>query len=277
MSAAAKRFDWRNLRLRAASAAVLAPLVLGITWAGGWLFPLMIAVAVALLTVEWATMSAPAARLHAAVPMAVIILSAVFAVYFGRFALAWLLLPVGAAIAAVLEQTSGRAGRPADAAFGVLYIGAPSVALMWLRSGEVGRDWTLMLLAITWAADIFAFAAGNLLKGPKLWPRFSPNKTWSGFAGGLGAAALAAVIVVVLAKGEGDPTRGWAAAIGLLVGLFTMAGDLLESMLKRRFGLKDSGQLIPGHGGLLDRVDGLMFAAMAMAAARLAGHLAGHV
>jgi phosphatidate cytidylyltransferase len=135
----------------------------------------------------------------------------------------------------------------------------------------------LMLLAIVWAADIFAFAVGNILKGPKLWPRFSPNKTWSGFLGGLAAAALAAMIVVAVAKGEGDPTRGWAAVIGLLVGLFTMGGDLWESMLKRRFGVKDSGQLIPGHGGLLDRVDGLMFGALAMAAARAVAHWTGHL
>jgi phosphatidate cytidylyltransferase len=119
--------------------------------------------------------------------------------------------------------------------------------------------------------------AGSLLKGPKLWPRFSPNKTWSGLVGGLAASALAALLVVAIAKGEGDPTRGWAAMIGLVVGLFTMAGDLWESMLKRRFGVKDSGQLIPGHGGLLDRVDGLMFAILAMAAARLVAHVTGYL
>ena len=205
------------------------------------------------------------------------VLAAVSVAWAGRTPIAWALLPVGAAAAAVVEKVGRLGERPADAAFGVLYIGAPSVALVWLRSGGVGRDWTLMLLAITWSADIFAFVAGNLFKGPKLWPRFSPNKTWSGFLGGLAASALAAVLVVALAKGEGDPTRGWAAVIGLMVGLFTMAGDLWESMLKRRFGVKDSGQLIPGHGGLLDRVDGLMFAILAMAAARAVAHLHGYV
>jgi phosphatidate cytidylyltransferase len=201
----------------------------------------------------------------------------VFVAFFGPVWAAWALLPVGAAAAALFARMSGATERPADAAFGVLYIGAPSVALVWLRSGEVGRDWTLMLLAIAWAADIFAFVAGSLLKGPKLWPRFSPNKTWSGLVGGLAASALAALLVVAIAKGEGDPTRGWAAMIGLVVGLFTMAGDLWESMLKRRFGVKDSGQLIPGHGGLLDRVDGLMFAILAMAAARLVAHVTGYL
>ena len=125
---------------------------------------------------------------------------------------------------------------------------------------------------MTWAADIAAFAVGSVLKGPKLWPRFSPNKTWSGFAGGLVAAmAASAALTVALHIKLSLPA---AALMGLVGGLATMGGDLLESMLKRRFGVKDSGDLIPGHGGLLDRVDGLMFAILAVAVARLV-HLAG--
>jgi phosphatidate cytidylyltransferase len=222
-------------------------------------------------------MSAPETPFRSALVICIAVLAAVFTGWLGHVALAWMILPVGAVLAALVSRLWKLGERAADEAFGVLYIGAPSLALVWLRSGEVGRDWALMLLAIAWSADIFAFVAGNILKGPKLWPRFSPNKTWSGLIGGLAAAALAAMIVVAIAKGQGDPTRGWAAVIGLIVGLFTMAGDLWESMLKRRFGVKDSGQLIPGHGGLLDRVDGLMFAIMAMAAARLVAHLTGHL
>jgi phosphatidate cytidylyltransferase len=126
-----------------------------------------------------------------------------------------------------------------------------------------------MLLATTWAADICAFATGNALKGPKLWPRYSPNKTWSGFFGGLVGAAAAAVAVAALLM---RLSLAGAALIGLAGGLATMMGDLWESMLKRRFGVKDSGDLIPGHGGLLDRVDGLMFATLVFAAARLIVH-----
>jgi phosphatidate cytidylyltransferase len=128
-----------------------------------------------------------------------------------------------------------------------------------------------MLFACTWAADIGAFAVGSALKGPKLWPRFSPNKTWSGFIGGLLAASATAVAMA----GYSVFSLDWRAAalVGLAVGLATMAGDLWESALKRRFGVKDSGDLIPGHGGLLDRVDGLMFAVVVMAGARLANHL----
>jgi phosphatidate cytidylyltransferase len=151
----------------------------------------------------------------------------------------------------------------------VLYVGAPAVALIWLRGAPGGREWTLLLVAVVWAADIAAFLVGNALKGPKLWPRFSPNKTWTGFFGGLIGGALAAMGVSVLPLGEGGPTLGVALWVGLFAALSAMAGDLWESMLKRRFGVKDSGDLIPGHGGLLDRVDGLMFAAVLVAFARL--------
>jgi phosphatidate cytidylyltransferase len=156
--------------------------------------------------------------------------------------------------------------RIGDVAFGSVYIGLPTLALIWLRGGEQGLGWTVLLFAVTWSADIGAFLVGSALKGPKLWPAFSPNKTWSGFAGGLLAATLAGVLA----------DRGmdlaipalWAVVIGFIGGFATMAGDLWESWLKRRFGVKDSGDLIPGHGGLLDRVDGLLFAVIAVSVAR---------
>lgn len=273
--AAGKPFDWSNLRLRILSAVVLVPLVLAIVWFGGPAFLLLLSVAVAVLAAEWGVMAAPEAPYRIAFLVGAGVLAGVFTAYLGDMAMGWLILPLAAVAAAGLARLGGWGQRSADAALGVLYIGAPSMALLWLRLAASGRDWTLMLLACCWSADIFAFLVGSALKGPKLWPRFSPNKTWSGFIGGLLAAALAAVLVVWLAKGEADPSLGWAGPVGLLTGFSTMAGDLWESMLKRRFGVKDSGALIPGHGGLLDRVDGLMFAAVAMAAARLAVHLTG--
>src|SRR5690606_32486112 len=133
--------------------------------------------------------------------------------------------------------------------------------------------WTILLFAVTWAADIAAYFAGSLLKGPKLWPRFSPNKTWSGFLAGLAAGAIVGLLVVVGFADGGLPFTGvtWplAALLGLAGAVATMAGDLWESALKRRFGVKDAGALIPGHGGLLDRVDGLMFAVVVIAVAKL--------
>jgi phosphatidate cytidylyltransferase len=177
---------------------------------------------------------------------------------------------LGALSGAVFTLLRGRIDRPADIAFGILYVGAPAVALIWLRGAPGGRVWTLMLLAVVWSADICAFLGGNALKGPKLWPVISPNKTWTGLIVGLAGGAGAAMAVSLIGIfGPGAPSLGSAAWIGLLAALAAMAGDLWESMLKRRFGVKDSGDIIPGHGGLLDRVDGLMFAAVLIAGVRL--------
>ena len=172
----------------------------------------------------------------------------------------------GAALAARQARWSDRS---LDSAFGVLYLGLPGITLIWLRHDPGGQGWATSLLAATWSADICAFTAGNILKGPKLWPRFSPNKTWSGFFFGLAGATAAALAVSAARLGDGGPGMQMAVPVGLVVGLATMAGDLWESILKRRFGVKDSGDLIPGHGGLLDRVDGLMFAILVAAVLRL--------
>jgi len=271
-----KSFDWKNFRLRAISAIVLAPSVMLVVWIGGWLFLALLAAAVALLAVEWGRMSAPRSPFRAALGISAAVLAALFIADFGHIRTAWLVLAVGAVLAAVFARARGGGERPADEAFGVLYLGAPALALFWLRGTDGGADWVMVLLVVAWSADIAAFVVGSALKGPKLWPRFSPNKTWSGFVAGLVAALMAAVVATAL-LGEDAATVGWAAAVGLVTGLATMAGDLWESMLKRRFGVKDSGQLIPGHGGLLDRVDGLMFAVMALSAVRLIAQAVGPI
>lgn len=260
----ARRFDWTNLGVRTAAAIVLAPTVVAATlWSPSFL--LMTSVAVALMAIEWGQMSAPRAPIRVAATVAVLVLAAVFATYLGRPVLAWTIAAVGALAAAVVARNV--AERRTFAALGVAYIAAPCIALTWMRATPEGFRWTVLLFAVTWSADICAFAVGSVLKGPKLWPRFSPNKTWSGFVGGLAGAMGAAMAVVALTKMS--PSLAAAAGMGLVGGIATMAGDLWESMLKRRFGVKDSGDLIPGHGGLLDRVDGMMVAAIAVAGARL--------
>jgi phosphatidate cytidylyltransferase len=265
----ARRFDWTNLGLRVASAVVLVPAALFAAWWGGWLFLVVISVGMALLAIEWGGMSAPKAPVRVAAAVTAAVLVAVFLGHLGYYKSAWLAVPIGALAAALVAR--GVAERATDAAYGVLYITPAALCLVWLRSTNQGHWWTLMLFACTWAADIGAFAVGSLLKGPKLWPRFSPNKTWSGFVGGLLAASATGAMMAGLSVFRLDLRA--AALVGFAVGLATMAGDLWESALKRRFGVKDSGDLIPGHGGLLDRVDGLMFAVVVMAAARLANHL----
>ncbi|MES2894606.1 MAG: phosphatidate cytidylyltransferase [Pseudomonadota bacterium] len=268
----ARRFDWTNLGMRVASAAVLVPAALGAVWFADdvrWLFLVLIAVAIALLCIEWGAMTAPKAPIRVSAALTVAILAGTFLAYLGQMNYAWAALAVGAAASALVAR--GVSERPGNAAYGVVYLAIPMICLVWLRGMPEGRQWTLLLFAVVWTADIAAFAVGSALKGPKLWPRFSPNKTWSGFIGGLIAAALAGVAMAAFSDIVLSLQAG--ALIGFVAGLATMAGDLWESMLKRRFGVKDSGDLIPGHGGLLDRVDGLMFAAVVLAGARLINHL----
>jgi phosphatidate cytidylyltransferase len=271
----ARAFDWSNLGVRVASAAVLLPAALAAVWfemgpgQPAWPFLLMVVAAVSMICVEWGGMTAPSAKARVSTAVCAAVLTAVFFAQRDNMFIAWGVLAVGGALAAVIAR--GVSERPGNAALGVIYIGAAAVCFIWLRSMPQGQWWIFMTFAIAWAADIAAYLVGNLVGGPKLWPRFSPNKTWSGFLGGLVAAALAAVCLTALPVFSLNP---WAAALaGLCGGLAGMAGDLWESMLKRRFGVKDSGDLIPGHGGLLDRVDGLMFVVVILSVFRLVNHL----
>ncbi|MGI8841211.1 MAG: phosphatidate cytidylyltransferase [Caulobacteraceae bacterium] len=267
-------FDWDNFGVRVASGAVLAAIALWAVWVFDWPAPLwrapflvLIAVAGALLSIEWAAMVTSRHSARAAVVTSLAVVTVILVAYTGRYLEAWGCVALGALAAGAVARGASR--RAVDAAYGVLYIAPACLAIVWLRETMQGRGWILMLFATTWAADIAAFLVGSALKGPKLWPRFSPNKTWSGFIGGLAGAMAASVGVAASIM---HLSLVGAAAIGLAGGLATMAGDLWESMLKRRFGVKDSGDLIPGHGGLLDRVDGLMFAVMVFAVARLIVH-----
>ncbi len=268
----AKRFNWSNLRSRVASATVLVPTVVAAVWFGDVWYLGLILVGVALLAHEWAEMSAKRSALGVALAIGAAVAISVIVAFRGHYYVTWPVVIIGALAAALMAR--GAVERRADAAYGVIYIAPAVIAMIWLRRMDAGLSWTLLMFTVTWFADIFAFVTGSIFKGPKLWPRYSPNKTWSGFFGGLVAASLGAIGIVALSlvlPALPDLHLAWpvAALIGLLGGLATMMGDLWESILKRRFGVKDSGDLIPGHGGMLDRVDGLMFAAIVVAGARL--------
>jgi phosphatidate cytidylyltransferase len=145
-------------------------------------------------------------------------------------------------------------------ALGVLYIGLAGIALIELRhDNEAGRANVLFLFLVVWASDIGAYMAGRAFGGPKLWPAVSPNKTWSGAAGGL----LAAMLIALATAAFFTPGASGVAVVAVagLLGVASQAGDLLESAIKRHFDVKDSSRLIPGHGGLLDRMDGVLAAA----------------
>jgi phosphatidate cytidylyltransferase len=265
-SSPAKSFNWNDLRVRVLSAVVLIPAAVFAIVNGGWLFLLLVAVGAALLGLEWGLISEPRAPGRIGTAVALAVLPAVIAGSYGDFSSAFVLLVFGAVAAALFARWIKAS--PTDAGYGVLYIGWPCLVLVWLRDRPDGVAWTVLLFSVAWSADILAYALGNIFKGPKLWPRFSPNKTWSGFVGGLLAGVIAAGIVASFLD-TGLSLR-LAFLVGLIGALATMAGDLWESALKRRFGVKDSGSLIPGHGGLMDRVDGLMFAVVALAAAHVA-------
>jgi phosphatidate cytidylyltransferase len=152
-------------------------------------------------------------------------------------------------------------------AAGLVYVAGPCFALVWLRAGpDGGRTALFWLFAVVWAADTGAYLAGRAVGGPKLAPAISPSKTWAGLIGGLIAAAAAGYLVsVYLGSGGGDADTVAVLIVSAAVGFVAEMGDLLESWIKRRLAVKDSGALIPGHGGLLDRVDGLLAAAVATA------------
>lgn len=136
---------------------------------------------------------------------------------------------------------------------GVIYCGLPVLALIFLRRQDEGLLWAFWALSLVWATDIGAFFAGRSIGGPKLAPKLSPNKTWAGLIGGIVAASLLAIVLHVQ---YGLPWRMTLATPFLAV--LAQGGDLYESWLKRRAGVKDSGNILPGHGGLLDRLDGVV-------------------
>ena len=139
---------------------------------------------------------------------------------------------------------------------------APAIALLWLRGDEPWGFWAvLFVIAVVVATDVAAFICGRTFGGPKLAPAISPNKTWSGLAGGISAAALAAALFTWVTGSSAIEL----AVLGAVLGAVAQAGDLTESALKRAFGVKDASNLIPGHGGFMDRADGIVAAAIAAA------------
>ena len=179
--------------------------------------------------------------------------------WFGGVALACLLL-VGFA-GSVWEWAAMCRRRALPLLLGVLYVAAALFAL-WVIRSATGVRGLFFVLVVVWCSDIGAYVVGRVRGGPKLAPAISPGKTWSGAIGGL---LIAMAVGEIAANFMAPAMVGRAAAAACLLGVASAAGDLLESWIKRRFGVKDSGRLIPGHGGLLDRLDGLLAAAPAAA------------
>jgi phosphatidate cytidylyltransferase len=276
-AAMAPRADASALRKRLLSAAILLPLAAIAVWLGPPYWDILVGAIAVVMAWEWSAMSAfdrpPSRRavfgVGPAGAVSMLAMGVAVAAAAGQaYRLSLLLLVLGAALSSLLGMR-GPGGRGAWQGFGTLYIGLPSIAIIWLRAQAPGGLATMVwVLALAIAVDTGAYAAGRSIGGPKLAPRVSPNKTWAGLLGGVAAGM---VVGLVAALWLGTPSVWPLVLASALLGIVEQAGDLMESGFKRYFGVKDSGRLIPGHGGFLDRVDGLLAVALAVALAQSLG------
>lgn len=259
-----------ELTKRILSAIVLAPVVLAAIYFGPPYSDILILVAGVLMAWEWAVITGSKSLDLLMATQTLTVLGALGCATFGYHQIALIVLLVGAIAtyfsAHLLKGDDGPA-RAKWCTFGVLYLGLACLSFQWVRVNSLNL--ILVLLVAVWVTDIGAYFVGRSLGGPKLAPRISPKKTWSGFLGGVTLAALAvASMPFILDFGATEDHKK--ALIFLVSGgvlaAVSQCGDLLESHLKRRHGVKDSSRLIPGHGGILDRADGLMAAALVLGA-----------
>ena len=242
---------------RLTSGLAMAAVAAVCTFSGAVPFAVLVVVVTLLLCWEWGRLvHGHDANVVIAVHMVATGLAAVLAAL-GYVGLGLLALPIGAILAMLLSL--GR--NSLLSAFGVFYAGLPAVALIWLRAEPgLGLRAVVFLILIVVASDTAGFLAGRLVGGPKLWARLSPKKTWAGFAGALVASAVVGALFWLAVPGASSLRL---AGIGAMLSVVSQGGDLFESAIKRRFGAKDASDLIPGHGGVMDRFDGLIAAASA--------------
>ena len=253
--AAGEKRSLSNLTLRVLAALVLAPLAIGIAYLGGvyWLALALLA-AIGLYS-EWLNVTG---TLHARITLIaglIVLLAMAVLLYLSRAEWALGLLCVGVLLIALLAPSDKRLW----CASGMAYAGLPLIACVLIRGagqdGATGLAALMFVFVVVWASDIFGYFVGRAIGGPKLWERVSPKKTWAGAIGGLAGS---------VAGGMAFGFLGYQAlALGALAGVLAIvsqAGDLVESAVKRRFGVKDSSHIIPGHGGVMDRLDGFVFA-----------------
>jgi phosphatidate cytidylyltransferase len=250
------------------TAGVLIPLVVGAVHVGGMAYVGTIALVVLAAAFEWGRMTGNPHRWSETVviggTLAVLLVLASLGMYWA----ASLVLVAGLLSTAILGWTSDR--MPWWPLGGLVVLALTAISLVWLRQGETGRLAIYFLLAAIWATDTGAYFAGRAIGGARLAPRISPKKTWSGAIGGA-VSAVAVALAISLIVGE-RPNASRFAVLAVGVSVAGQLGDLLESAVKRRFDVKDSGKLFPGHGGVLDRIDSLLVAAPFTAAvAWLAG------
>jgi phosphatidate cytidylyltransferase len=252
VSAAVAGQGSRNLLTRVVAALVLAPIAIAVAYAGSWWWIVPVTLLTIGLFVEWLTVVGSAREKRVIAAGVVALTVAGLCLGFARVELALVALGLGAATTALLSSrqrgwTSG----------GFLYAGAAQMASVVVRlDSATGFVGLVFVMLIVWVTDIGGYFAGRGIGGAKLWPRVSPNKTWAGAIGGFGASLVIALGFAALDLGQAWPLLMLAAVLSVVAQL----GDLFESAVKRRFGVKDSSHIIPGHGGLMDRLDGFVAA-----------------
>ncbi len=260
-----------NLFKRIVSALALLPVVLGFIYLGGWWFYGLLAVGGWLMFREWCTLTGVKSPSVVFTGSAFIIgLTALLTYFVDNFNVAPLAFVAMQAPVFLCNQPRKLAKNTIttssndNAYVGASYVLLALVSLTWLRNTDDNGLTVIWLFFAVWAMDVGGYFAGKGIGGPKLAPKLSPKKTWAGLVGGMVLAAIVSVVISI-AFGLGSPI--WMALAGALVAVVAQLGDLYESAVKRALNAKDSGNLIPGHGGILDRVDGLVFAAPAVALA----------
>ena len=247
----------RNLLMRVGAALVLAPIAVAIAYAGGWLWTVLVTVTVIGLYLEWLAIVGAARQMRVVVPGVVGLAIAGCCLAFGRIDASLVLLALGFAGVALFSPE-----RRGWTATGFGYAAAAQMASVLVRLDQLwGFVALILIFLVVWVTDIGGYFAGRGIGGPKLWPRVSPNKTWAGAVGGFAASLVVAAGFAVFGLGRTGPLL----VLGAALSIVSQFGDLFESAVKRRFGVKDSSHIIPGHGGLLDRLDGFV-AAVVLAA-----------
>ena len=255
--AAASEAGSRNLLMRVAVAAVLIPLAVAIAYAGGWLWTTLVTLAAIGLFLEWLTVVGLAGATRVSVPGVVALSVAGFCLAIGRIDIALIVLAIGLVVAVSIAPE-----RRNWVAAGFLYAAAAEIASVLVRLDPVKGFAALMfVLLIVWVTDSGGYFAGRGIGGPKLWPKVSPKKTWAGAAGGFAASLAVAIAFAAFGLGNAGPLL----MLGAVLSVVSQLGDLFESAVKRRFGVKDSSHIIPGHGGLMDRLDGFVAAVVVAA------------
>jgi phosphatidate cytidylyltransferase len=246
-----------ELRLRIVSGIVLAAVALGATWLGGITFTLFAVVIGLLIFYEWSTITGHESKDRYTLfgwASVLVVLGQLLLDGARQGALVSLYLLVGFTVVAAL--IAAIRGRSYWLAGGIFYAGLSGISLAALRD-SYGIVAIVFIFAVVWGTDILAYFVGRAVGGPKLAPRISPGKTWSGAIGGTVSGVIAGCLVIWFA---GEQLHVGLVVFTILLSIFSQIGDLFESYIKRRFGVKDSSHLIPGHGGVMDRVDGLVFA-----------------